>query len=396
MNLFKNCIRCIRSAAEKQIAEIQCSKGLQLYGIFVALSHFFTSLMWFQRPIFYEQPICWTFIPFCKDLAPLYSRYGTSMLYIYSILAFLCVLSFLSSKVQLGYFSLIVVLILRIVIQFHDYRLMGNYHYITNIVSIIFLFFSNKNNLLKIAIVGFYISAGLIKFNVDWLSGQALMKEPWITGKASEFLLLYVIILEIFISQLLLSPNRLLYFFALLQIAIFHIYSYSVVGWYYPCIMFCVISLFFIDSEPFGLKSIFFKKSNLLYLFGYVTAQLYPFFIFENSVLSGQGRLLSLNMLDGRAKCVNYLDYEQGHTLKIDRLKFNLGPRISCDPLMYINSFKYFCEKNEIDESEVNFYMYVRNRTSNANFFKLKLKNICIDKPKISFLGIVSQNGQSL
>ncbi len=380
----------------KHIAEISGSNALRWYGFFISLTNVFSWIFWQQRTIVYAKPICWTFVPYCNEYNSFFNAYAGYIIGLYGAISVFTCLLFAFTQIKKAYWSLMIIFFLKLFIQFHDYRLMGNYHYMSNIIMLLFLFIENKAHLIRLAIVGFYMGAGLIKFNTDWLSGQAFLSPGWGTGKLLEFLLAGAILLELFISQMLLSSNRYLRSFSLFAFIFFHIYSFSVVGWFYPMIMFSLLSIYLLSTENFDVKSVLNKPSNLAYVLIFLFAQLVPILFFEKPSITGQGRLVSLNMLDAKAVCVNYVSYSPNEKSLVFAAYDNsyLGIRIGCDPLVLVENIKNDC--TQIKEKNLNrkldFHFYARNIAYSSDSYEMNFKDVCNNPPRISLMGVVSQN----
>src|SRR5690606_26596368 len=99
-----------------------------------------------------------------------------------------------------------------------DYRFMGNYHYMPFLVSTVFLFIPQKKTTILYTIVIFYISAGLLKLDTEWLSGSALLENFFVGGEILEWLLAYTILFEVLVVMLTLSNSIWLFLFSLPQI----------------------------------------------------------------------------------------------------------------------------------------------------------------------------------
>ena len=161
-----------------------------------------------------------------------------------------------------------------------DYRFMGNYHYMPFLVSFMFLFIPQKLFFIPLLLVCFYFFAGLLKVsNLDWLTGLAFPENldfPLFFNENIKLILcFYVVCLEIIgvwclvFIQTNCKGKELLNTFAFFrrktatkkirsrniktiwkimiyfQLILFHALSYFIVGYFYPLIMFCLLSLFF-------------------------------------------------------------------------------------------------------------------------------------------------------
>lgn len=344
--------------------------------------------------MFSNEPICWTFVPGCRALIPFYQNFGMAIFIGYALISAVSLIFFANRKVAVGYSFFVLAIVIKFAIQIYDYRFMGNYHYMVNIVSLLFLFATNKSHLIRLFIVLFYIGAGVIKFNADWLSGEALMRPSWISGKLLEFALAYVIFMELFISQLLLSKKWRDW--ALAAIVMFHIFSYPVVLWFYPVTMLLLLTIFILDRQDFSLAAVFKRRDSLIFVTVFAICQIYPMVFVKDPAITGEGRLLSLNMLDARATCVTYLETENlPGRLSFGEVNLRLGRRLLCDPLVYIESLKNMCETAPTGKNR-RFALLSRPSTElqSAGFYNFA--GFCEKPPKISILGAVEHEEREL
>ena len=384
-----------------QWLEIDANYALRYYGFFLTCVHFATYLFWkgdtFDlKKIFDSEPVCWAIYQNCAWARPFLFEYVDVLISFYFFSALAVSLFFLFKKTKLGYWGLFALTGFKFLIFIHDYRLMGNYHYMPFIATLFYLLVPNKMQFGKLIIVGFYLGAGIIKFNTDWLSGMALVRNPIISGKLLEWSCAYVILLEICFSFLLLSRNKIVFWTVFAQFVIFHLFSFHIVGYFYPTIMFCLLTLFVLDkiylqtsllvnSPP--IKS---KKIGIFALVFFAVAQVYPAVFHPDSAVTGEGRILSLNMLDGRAICENklILRYKFGSIEESINLN-RYGIRVQCDPVIYYYELKSICQKLKSEESftDLDFSLYGKRVTDSSWLSEFQVTNFCKQPPKLSWLG---------
>jgi hypothetical protein len=240
------------------------------------------------------------------------------------------------------------------------------------------------------------MSAGLIKFNPDWLSGNAMLAPPVLRGKLLEWACAYAIVLELVWAPLLLVLRGPWFWGALAQFIFFHLFSWHIVGYFYPCIMLGLLSLFVLSPRGLSLGELRFPRASLaaVMILLFVAAQLYPFFTEKNAALNGRGRLLSLNMLDAKATCENQLILRyQDRTVEQNVDHSMYAVRIHCDPLVYLHEMKGLCEDQALQEGfvDADFSLQTRRVSDPHQTETLALKNICSQPPRIGFLGEVYQ-----
>lgn len=347
------------------IREIKNSGALRVLGALLALTHVITFWFWItgkHLPALFSQgpssAVCWPFFAGCWQLRPLPPALVQAALIGYGVIAAVGTLMFFAHRwserwTTWAYAALLAMNVLKFGIFILDYRLMGNYHYMPFIVSFAFLFLPEKAILCRYLIVGFYLSAGSLKLNSEWLSGAALLRPALLTGWLGEVSLAYVVLLELVLVLGLLSRNPIVMFVTLGQLLVFHLYSWHIVGYFYPCIMFCLLACFplchfgAVDRDMSLCERLLRRRiarSTWLALAVYAAAQIAPRLFPGDAALTGEGRFFSLNMLDAKSQCSLLLITKQGkrHT-EHARLMQGLGVRIHCEPLVYFNVARGMC-----------------------------------------------------
>lgn len=379
--------------------EIQKSPILRKYGFLLSLIHFFTFSYWFFVGEVYNQiskatpGFCQPFFQFCESL-----RFGTPELWRwilvgYFIAGFFGSALWLRNSITLAYFYSFFILAFKFFIYVQDYRLMGNFHYIHFIFIFIFLLVPRKLQLIPFAIVCVYLGAGILKLNNEWISGSALYGDlgplKWIPIQVAT---VYVIILELGFSLLLLSSKQRLQKIALIQFFIFHIYSIQIVGLFYPAVMFCVLSVFILMFKENiiapSLSAIWNYKYHKVLVGAFIVAQIYPVALPGNSALTGEGRLLSLNMFDARAICRHsfVIDKGLGHYVQLQLNLENVGTRIRCEPYFYLEFARRLCEDYKRNNEVASVDLFLQTRLSSEKNFQpiVTLNNICKNNPSFN------------
>jgi hypothetical protein len=369
MNVFAN-----------NIEEIAASRRLQFIGLALALVHV-ASWIFFNTAsgtfLFSEPAVCWHFFSSCEWWTSLWRPLKPAWQAVYLTTAITTGLLFLFKRVKWAYLGLISCFGLKGVAFFADYRMMGNYHYMHHLFELVFLLIPGKKDGLRLILVGFYMSAGVIKFNSDWLSGEALTRPPWIvTGWWLELLCAYVIILEIFVSQLLLSPRTILRRLALIQFFCFHVFSFSVVGWFYPAVMFLMLTVFLWFDEGVRVRAFFLRPLNALLGVMFLVAQLLPLWLEPKSAITGALRTFSMNMMDARARCTAVVVTENEHRTSFERLVLNAGIRLRCDPLHLLPAATHRCQMSATD-TKVSLFMASRMQTQVSPYLELFHRDLC-------------------
>lgn len=382
---------------KKQIQEINQSMSLRLYGLALALTHVWTFFYWNQYRFFVNaqagqnsEPLCFPLFPDC-DLfrASLSPNFWWAILILYLFTAVLTVFFFTNKKDSFwGYIGLIDLTLIKLFLHLSNYNFMGNYHYMIHLVSFAYLFLPHKKLVIKYLIVFFYIAAGFLKINIDWLSGAAMITTPYLQGRLLDLSLQYVIFLELVFVFGLLSKHKWIFRFTLLQFIAFHIFSWHIVGFFYPMVMFCLLSIFVLEEYFKEKKTNHFKKfftgkeplSLYVVTLVFVTMQAFPFAFTNDPSLSGAFRLSSLNMFDSKTTCkVALIAHSEGDSAHLDRPMKSLGVRLGCDPIVFLNQAHQLCRKNrEAKEFDRLSLALLSKRVTQSRYTKvLDISDVC-------------------
>ncbi len=343
----------IRSFFQKQISEIAASRTLTLFGIFLALTHVVTTVYWFNRVpeiLADAQPICWPFWHSCYVTHFISGTFVRLILLCYGTIGGGAAYLFLKRAIPPAYWLLIGLTILKFAIMLQDYRLMGNFHYMPFLASLVFFVVSDKTWSLKLLIAIFYFTAGTLKLNLEWLSGAAVGLPPsFVPLLWHEIACAWVVFLELLVVWGLWNQSHKVRWLVLSQLVLFHLVSWYWVGYFYPSIMFCLLSIFVLDwqsAAPRPFLSKRWPRSCVLFFGLYLIMQLIPRFAMTDSALDGHWRLTSLNMFDARSTCLPSVMLKFRDHFVDFVPKLNLGIRIQCDPIVYDSVARNLCREN--------------------------------------------------
>jgi hypothetical protein len=387
-----------------QIAEIQNDWRLRVYGACLTATHFFTYIFWSGRPFWHHhhwgntEPICWSYFQSCHEIHPFLERFGVFIFNGYLLAAVGAFVAFLLLKRQVVAYGLFALaLVLKFAIFSTDYRMMGNYHYMSIILCAAFLLLPHKMTSLRMVVVSFYIGAGLIKFNSDWLSGAAMLRPPIIQGKMLEWATAFVILLEIGLAPLLLFAEKAVRWAVLGLFIFFHLFSWHIVGWFYPSLMFLMLVIFVLvelprSAPPLTARQVIRHPLNTTFFLLFFLAQLYPLVFEPGSALNGRGRILSLNMLDAKSVCSNhlFLSFKTGIIEQILQSPTN-AVRVRCDPLFYLTELRKICEqmRKNPDFIDADFVLTARRISNPEEQETTSLRKVCRRALQVGFLGDV-------
>lgn len=259
-----------------------------------------------------------------------------------------------------------------------DYRMMGNYHMIGFYFAAVF-FLRPSVSSLQLLFVLVYFFAGLLKLNLEWLSGAALYGNiPGLKGESLAFATGFVVILELIACWQLLSTQTIVRWSAWISFVVFHLISIFVVGFFYPAVMLTLLLFFpYCWQRNLNFRRVELKSPGTLVGFVVITSfQLIPSTLILPS-LTGEGRYLALNMFDAKAQCsVTMLERESDRTLReLDNPFRNIGFRIGCDPYLYFSHLKSRCSTNP--SLQYSLYMNIRGNHDLSYPVVISETNMC-------------------
>ena len=348
-----------------QIAEIEGDAALRWYGVALAFLHVVTYLYWVdQRVVAFvhaqAEPICWPLVLECEKLRVLSAAGVALLLRAYFAAAIGAGLLFASRRlVPWAYAGLVLVNLLKLGVMLLDYRLRMNQHYMGFFATFAYLLVPGKRDALRVLVTLFYFWAGTLKLNREWISGAGLYRPMWpFSGVGVVLACAYVLVLELGVAWGLLAKRAWIFWTSFAQFLVFHALSWQVVGFFYPLLMFAILTVFPLSRlvEPRdpseGLLVALWRGHALRSVYAlaalFSLLQLVPYAFPGDRTLTGQGRLYALHMFDARATCVGWADlrYADGTTTRRD-LKLPLDTRIACDPIVFFNRARNLCRQRD-------------------------------------------------
>jgi hypothetical protein len=368
-------VKTIRDYFTRQIAEIESDPVLRNFGVALGATHVLSFVLWRFR-IGLERVIgpgvdglCWPFFENCHLARVLSPGAIHGLLQVYLLLGGAAIVLLLAGRrVQAAYWILVALTAFRLAIVFQDFTLRLNQHYMATLVALVFHFVPNKRTNLRYLILAFYVWAGLLKFDREWLSGAALYHQDrlWVPAALIPASCAYVLVLEVLFVWGVLFKRKWLFWSTFAQLIVFHVFSWTVVGFFYPMIMFCLLAIFPLawqvernDPGPSLFERLFRRnapRSSYAMLAVYSILQLIPYAFPGDSALTGEGRLFALNMFDARVQCrANFTFHKKDGTTEVldltrDKGELILATRIQCDPIVYFDMGQAWCRKMESRE----------------------------------------------
>lgn len=394
-------LRAIRSHLRAQISEIEKSVTLRSYGVALSVvnvvSYLFMVSSTHFKLAFGGWPVCWPFFNSCGALREWPSLAWTGLFFVFLAMGIWGALLFLRRDlVRIAYVVLAAATGLKYFLFIQDYQFMGNYHYMPFLTTLAYLLFPAKLRTIPVLTVLYYVAAGVLKFNSQWLGGDLMSRPPFLTRELFGLACTYVVLLETLLVWGLLSANRKVRWTTFGQFVLFHAFSYHWVGYFYPSVMLSLIAIFplaWVTDEspkvPLDLRGL--PRSSLAGLVAFALVQVIPFLYQGDSAVTGQGRLYSINMYDARTECydVTILRYKDHSVEASAVIPTWYAPRVHCDPLVYLSEIRELCarESQRPDFIDADLALYSK-RTTEAEYRQMiHVRDACHKRPVFRLAG---------
>jgi hypothetical protein len=206
----------------------------------------------------------------------------------------------------------------------------------------------------------------------------------------------YVIVMELVISWGLLSGRRWIFWGTFAQLLLFHVMSWPVVGFFYPVIMFLLLTIVLLDrldpsdrSAPELLRPLWAgtaRAGSYLVLIAFSLFQLFPYTFPGDRAITGEGRIYGLHMFDARVACaVTATVEERSGAVRTISLKPGLPPRMDCDPLVAYHRARNLCEGRgllPLDVADLRLRIASRRTTEPELRPVVDVPNFCTKMPR--------------
>jgi hypothetical protein len=364
----------------RQAEGIASDRVLRFYGVALAAAHAITWLDWTSRdPIARYiargmDPICWPFWESCGDFRFLTVGQADGLLWAYLALALASGVAFFRARTaRTGYAGLVLLEALHLAVLVQDFRLRMNQHYMLAWIVLAFLFGPARRALLPALLASFYFWAGVLKLDYEWLSGSALYHTDrfWIPAPLVPASCAYVVVMETVLVFGIFSRRAWLFWVTIAQLAVFHVFSWAIVGFYYPLLMFALLSVLVLARTldgPEGWPSFDLIRRDIRLvaplLAVFAALQLVPYAFPGDTALTGEGRLFALNMFDARVVCEAGLVVHRdgGKDQALPMHPKALAQRIACDPISYFNMARAQCVRLAGTAGFRDFDLHLRSR----------------------------------
>jgi hypothetical protein len=235
-----------------------------------------------------------------------------------------------------------------------DYRLRLNQTYMLGWVALVFLLVPRRLQTMQALVALFYFWAGALKLNREWLSGAALYDKPlFVPAALVPAACVYVVVLEMVLLWGLFSRSPRSRWAVYAQLLLFHLTSWSVVGWYYPLLMAgntAVYPLVWLRAPEQALSASI-PPTDRAALAGVVIVfsalQLMPRLFPGDTAITGEGRLFALHMFDARVQCEGGAEVSttSGQRLRVPLVNEHLEQRMRCDPIVLSSQVRRLCHQ---------------------------------------------------
>jgi hypothetical protein len=214
-----------------------------------------------------------------------------------------------------------------------------------------------------------------LKLGRDWLTGAALYAKPWLVPEALvPAACVYVIVLEMVLVWGLLSRRPRLRHAVLVQLALFHVTSFTVVGWFYPLLMFGLLSILLFEDRGLEPEE---RRAFVGTAAAFAAFQLVPWAFPGDSALTGQGRLFALHMFDARVVCtggakVGATDVALSSTEDEQRTR--------CDPIVILARTRQLCRDDA--RAKIDVAIDARRATDAVARPLVRIEDACRTRPE--------------
>lgn len=374
---------------DELVDALDTDPALRLYAAALSLGNAVTGLFWLT-----SQPLatwlrvgapatCWPFFPQCEATRVLSPGIITAVLVAFVIVSLVTAFGFWDGRnARRWVWILICLSVFKLVVVLQDYRLIMNQHYMLTCMTAAFLWCRDRRRVVMGLVILFYLAAGLLKVaSPDWYSGAGLygrrplgLNPEWIPAACA-----YVVMLELVVVWGLLSRSSRWFWSTIAQLYLFHVASFWVVGFFYPLLMFLLLSglIFFRVVRP-PLANRGSRRSwqfaAPFTLGAFIILQLVPRLIPGDEAVTGEGRMFALSMFDAPVRCQStFTEFSAGSSRVTRGIPVpQFQPRVACDPYVYYAAATAMCRRNETNREfdDLNIRLDTR-RSGTAEFSTL-------------------------
>jgi hypothetical protein len=343
--------------AERALARVPADRTVTgVYGAILGACHALTGLSWIRYKgiaslVTGEDCVCWPLWPGCEEVRAHVSP-GIVLVAVgaYVGLGVASALLFALERTRAALVVFLAATALGVALYALDYRLRSNQVYMLSWMVAAFLLAprTSKAEVLQALVALFYVWAGTLKLNADWVSGADLYEQPLFVPRAlTTPACVYVVVLELVVVWGLFASSGWWRWATYGQLALFHAVSWKVVGFYYPLLMFALTAIYPLvwmrdPGRSLTWARIAARDPTLRVPIGVTAAafsifQIVPRFAFPgDTAVTGEGRIFALHMFDARVECTGgaVVRSPSGSVARIPLIAEGNDVRTRCDPIV--------------------------------------------------------------
>lgn len=337
--------------------EIRLDTSLHLYGVSLSLAYILTIFFWYQDGAIttasIDEPWCWPFYPSCwEHRATIYQ--AATFIALLGILAWLSLAYFICRKVNLACICLSLTSMMSLLLVIQDFRFRSNQICMLSWVTLVYLFAPSKRTSIPAIIIAFYLWAGKLKLNWEWISGSGLYHELWLIPQSyTTAACIYVILLQMILIWGLVSSRRWFFWTTLIQLVAFHIQSFSQIRYWYPSLMFLLLSFFVFDriilsknEGKQGISPSAWGKGTWVIILLFSLMQLIPIVRADTQLRVSSWRFFALHMFEAKYSCdIQVERVFQDRPVQVLPVFLVVNPKVKCDPVVYWNYARNRCRE---------------------------------------------------
>jgi len=359
-------------------------RALSLYGALLAAAQLVTTAWMVQHRVWQllargGEALCWPMLPGCADLRVFSAPAVECVVALSALLGAGAGLLFVLRK-RASWWLLALNQLVLVVLIAQDLRLRRNQHYMLSFTVAAYLLLPDPKRAIRYLLVLFYLFAGTLKLNKEWLTGAALYGPVPISGWPLRIACGYVVSLELIFVFGLLSRRRWLFYATLSQILLFEFASYPMVGFFYPLLMLLLLGLFPLARRPGEAPLRFHREalSTRLFLCFFSLLQLVPHLFPGDTAITGEGRLFALHMFDAKVVCSSQATVRRGsEVLGVQDVNRDLAIRIACDPLVLLERGQALCARAPSPAYQVDLSLVARRSSDSESRRIVALRDLC-------------------
>jgi hypothetical protein len=202
---------------------------------------------------------------------------------------------------------------------------------------------------------------------------------------------IYVVILEMGMIWGLYSRRAWLFWGTVAQLALFHYTSWAIVGFWYPTLMTCLISILplarLLPPPQNAVMAIRARRRHAAGLAGAVALmfaafQLVPRAFPGDTAVTGEGRMFALHMFDALIECEATMTHHlpEGDRVEVRAESKKFPHRSRCDPLVYHAIARNACARSPAADFDLSLRS---KRNSSAGYTQvLDIRHFCATQPR--------------